>query len=247
MGKLVIDINCDVGEGIGNEKDLLPLISSCNIACGGHAGSYETMSEVLQLAKIHNVKVGVHPSYPDPENFGRISMDIGKETLLASIQEQIENFSAVLKEENMVLHHIKPHGALYNDIAKNNSLANIFLEAIAGYKSDVLLYVPYQSAIARIAVQHGFKIRFEAFADRNYNVDLSLVSRKLPTALIQKPEKVLVHLVRMVKEQKIRTPEGKEIGIEAQTYCIHGDTPKALEIINYLTEELPKNNIQISK
>ena len=242
-----IDINCDVGEGMGNEKEILPLISSCNIACGGHAGDMKTMTEVAQLAKKHGVKVGAHPSYPDRENFGRVSITIEKPDLIASIQNQIKTFHSILSNENISLHHIKPHGALYNDIARNTTLANTFLEAIGSYKNKVLLYVPYHSVIANLALENGFEIKLEAFADRNYNEDLSLVSRKLSNAVIQKPEKVLQHLIRMVKKQKIKTLAGQEIQMQAATYCVHGDTPSALEILSYLTKELPKNNILIIK
>ena len=244
---IYIDINCDLGEGIGNEKEILPLISSCNIACGGHFGDFETMSETVSLARKYNVKVGAHPSYPDRENFGRTSMDIARPDLIQSVQKQIEDFQNVLNKENMSLHHIKAHGALYNDSAGNKRVADTFLEAIDSYKNDVLLYVPYKSIIADRAIQKGFQIKLEAFADRNYNKDLSLVSRKLPDAVIQNPEKVLQHLIRMVRNEKIKTLDEQVIKIKAETYCVHGDSPMALKILNYLTVELPKNNILIKK
>ncbi|NNE76300.1 MAG: lactam utilization protein LamB, partial [Pricia sp.] len=140
-----IDINCDVGEGIGNEAELFPLISSCNIACGGHAGNTKEMKEIVQLAKLHKVKVGAHPSYPDKAKFGRVSMDITADGLTQSIRRQIENLVRIASKAQIGLNHIKPHGALYNDIAKNESLTNIFLKAIAAYRTDVHLYVPYAS------------------------------------------------------------------------------------------------------
>lgn len=245
MKKIVIDINCDVGEGIGNEAQLLPLISSCNVACGGHAGNLKTIESVAILAKRHRVKVGAHPSYPDKENFGRMSMKISKPNLIATIQKQIENFISIVKKENIIMHHIKPHGALYNDIAKDLSLAKTFLEAIAPYKS-AYLYVPYASIIEKEALKQGFYIKREAFADRNYNTDLSLVSRKLPQAVLEDPEKVLKHLVLMVQANQINTINGNIIDILADTYCVHGDTATALQILTYLSKQLRTHNIEIA-
>ncbi|TMM57121.1 5-oxoprolinase subunit PxpA [Maribacter algarum] len=247
MKKYSIDINCDVGEGIGNEAELLPLISSCNIACGGHAGDIETMTNVVRLAKENKVRVGAHPSYPDKQNFGRVSMDIPSELLVKSIQTQIESFTSVLEKENVPIHHIKPHGALYNDIVRDEDLAKVFLEAIAMYKGYVFLYVPYNSKIEAESLKKNFNIKYEAFGDRNYNKDLSLVSRKLPNAVIEKPELVLSHLLSMVKEGRLKTQDGGHVELQADTFCIHGDTPSALQILMYLTSALPEHNILIKR
>ena len=247
MKAIYIDINCDVGEDIGNEAELLPLISSCNIACGGHAGDDASMAQVVKLAKKYGVRIGAHPSYPDKENFGRSSMDIGSTELTNSIRAQIHALKTILHKEQVSLHHIKPHGALYNDLAKNEALADLFLKAIATYRESVVLYAPPGSMIAKKAIKHGFKVKLEAFADRNYNQDLSLVSRKLPNAVLNDPKLVLDHLVRMVRENKVATIDGRESHIEAQTYCLHGDTPNALQILMYLSEELPKKQIYIQK
>jgi len=130
MGQFKIDINCDVGEGVGNEADIFPFISSCNIACGGHAGDQETMLKVAYLAKKHNLKVGSHPSYPDKANFGREVMDISDQNLIQSIRKQLADFDEVLKQEQISLHHIKAHGALYNQTAKDEELAKAYLDAI---------------------------------------------------------------------------------------------------------------------
>lgn len=242
-----IDINCDVGEGTGNEEQLFPLISSCNIACGGHAGDASSMERVVQLAKKYKVQVGAHPSYPDRENFGRISVNIPSEVLIKSIRQQIGDLISILKKENIPLHHIKAHGALYNEIAKGGGLAEVFLEAVAEYQKSILLYVPYASQIEKKALERGFPIVREAFADRNYNRDLSLVSRKHPKALIESPKAVLDHIVRMVEHQKVRTINGENIKILADTFCIHSDTPLAFEIVSYLSKELPNHNIRIKK
>ncbi len=247
MEGIYIDINCDVGEGIGNEADLLPLISSCNIACGGHAGNDGSMAQVVKLAKHYGVRIGAHPSYPDKENFGRFSMDIGSTELTNSIKTQIHDLKTILHKEQVTMHHIKPHGALYNDLAKNGALAELFLKAIASDRESAILYAPPGSVIAKKAIKHHFKVKLEAFADRSYNPDLSLVSRKLPNAVLNNPKIILNHLVKMVHENKVLTIDGKELPIEAQTYCLHGDTPNALQILTYLSEELPKKQIYIQK
>lgn len=247
MEKQYIDINCDVGEGIGNEEGILPLISSCNIACGGHAGDLESMTQTVVYAKKYGVRIGAHPSYPDRKNFGRKTLAIDNESLKASIQHQIKELKSILDQEGRQLHHIKAHGALYNDLARNPALADLFLSAIASYKKSVYLYVPPDSVIAEKAIENGFAIQLEAFADRNYNEDLSLVSRKLPNAVIKEPQAVLNHLVGMVIKGKVKTAGGSERTLWADTFCVHGDTPNALRILTYLSKELPKHQIYIKK
>lgn len=247
MRKMYIDINCDVGEGIGNESALFPYISSCNIACGGHAGDLDTMSEVVRLAKKFRIKVGAHPSYPDRENFGRKSLKIEKGLLKESIGKQINSLETILKSADMELHHIKAHGALYNDIAGDLNLSKIFLESIQAYKDHVMIYVPYGSVIEEEASKQGYNISREAFGDRNYNDDLSLVSRRSSQALIEDPKKVLDHILSMVKNNEVNTIGGEKKKIKADTFCIHGDTATALQILMYLSDELPKQHIFLKK
>jgi len=247
ISKVFIDINCDVGEGIGNESDLFPHISSCNVACGGHAGDINTMSEVVQLANKFKIKVGAHPSYPDRDNFGRKSMKIEKNRLKASIRKQIEELEAILNSSNMELHHIKAHGALYNDIAVDLDLSAIYLESILAYKDHVLLYLPYGSVIEEEARKQGYKISLEAFGDRNYNEDLSLVSRDSSNAMIEEPKKVLDHIISMIVNNEVYTLNGVKMSFSADTYCIHGDTATALQILMYLSDELPKQHIFLKK
>ena len=247
MDRIYVDINSDVGEGVGNEEELLPLISSCSIACGGHVGNNQTMLKTVQLAHQNGVKIGAHPSYPDKVNFGRISMAIPEEELIESIEDQIISLKSILINKNIPLHHIKPHGALYNELTNNLHLSQLFLTAVNNFKEEAFLCAPFGSCIAKEAIRQGFKVRKEAFADRNYNVDSSLVSRKLPNALIKDPEQVLEHLIRMLHKKKVTTVEGVEIPIVADTFCIHGDTPSALRILHYLSTELPKYNIHIKK
>ncbi|NAY90827.1 5-oxoprolinase subunit PxpA [Muricauda sp. JGD-17] len=242
-----IDINCDVGEGIGNETLLFPHISSCNIACGGHAGDIESMTEVVRLAKRYEVKIGAHPSYPDKQNFGREVIKLSDSALKDSIRQQMADFERVLRREKCSLHHIKAHGALYNQTAKEVHLAKVYLEALKTYKEKTLLYVPYGSIIAKIAKDLGFSFWYEAFADRNYTEGLQLVSRKKENALIQEPDKVLKHILPMIKQNQVVTVTGNIKEIKAQTYCVHGDTVSALEILMYLSKELPNHQVQLQK
>ncbi|VAW26533.1 Lactam utilization protein LamB [hydrothermal vent metagenome] len=229
------EINCDVGEGIHNEDLLMPYIQSCNIACKGHAGNDKTMSFVVELAIKHNVKIGAHPSYPDKVNFGRKTMIIEKNKLKNAIQNQINSLLKIIEEKGATLHHIKPHGALYNDLAKNNELASQFLESILPYKKTVKLYVPYNSVIEKKAKEKGFVIIYEAFADRNYNDDLSLVSRKNKEALITNKRAIFKHILEMLSEGKVTAISGNKITIKATTFCVHSDTENAVEIVKYLS------------
>ncbi|PIB39137.1 5-oxoprolinase subunit PxpA [Maribacter sp. 4G9] len=242
-----IDINCDVGEGVANEDQLFPYISSCNIACGGHTGDRDSMIATVRLAKRYGVGIGAHPSYPDRENFGRKSLSIDAYELSQSIASQIGTLESICLGEGVELRHIKPHGALYNDLAKNEELAHLFLKAIEPYKNKLNLFVPFDSVIEKLALKRGFQIMVEAFADRNYNEDLSLVSRSLPNALLTKPAEVLEHVLHMVTEQKVRTVANTFTGIKADTYCVHGDTPEALQILTYISKELPKHHIALKK
>jgi UPF0271 protein len=247
MDEKFIDINCDVGEGLGNEALLFPHISSCNLACGGHAGNETTMKEVISLAILHGVKVGAHPSYPDTANFGRKTMSLSAEELAESILSQLGVLVDLMQEKGIELHHIKAHGALYNDLARDEELALLYLKILSGYRSGVALYVPYGSVIAREAQKLGFKILYEAFGDRAYEEDLSLVSRTLAKALITSPQTVLRHLLNMIERNKVKTISGVEKTIVANTYCIHGDTANAYEILTYLSAELPKHHIHLAK
>ncbi|APY12197.1 lactam utilization protein LamB [Seonamhaeicola sp. S2-3] len=240
-----VDINADVGEGIGNESKLLPYLSSCNIACGGHAGNEDTMRKVVKLAKAHKVKIGAHPSFPDKENFGRVKMDISCAALYTSLKHQLSNLLEVLHSENATLHHIKPHGALYNLAAVSKKVAGVVIELIKSMQYPVQLYVPYKSVIAALALENDISITYEAFADRNYNDDLSLVSRKTPNALITDDEVMKEHVLKMVTNKKVTTVTGKEQSILVNTICVHGDNENAIKLVEKLHKFLVKNHIKI--
>lgn len=242
---MTIDINCDVGEGIANEHLLMPYISSCNIACGGHFGDKNSIDKTIELAIKNNVLIGAHPSYPDTINFGRKRMAISNEELNDSISNQLDLFLERLAVFNQKMHHIKPHGALYNLIAVDEKAALNFIKVIKKYADSVFLYVPYNSVIAHLAKQNNIAIKYEAFADRAYNDDVTLVSRLHKNALITNAVAVYNHVYSMVKENKVQTVTGANKKLEASTFCIHGDQGASLVILKFLHKQLPLKGIYI--
>ena len=239
----MIDINCDVGEGIANEHLLMPYITSCNIACGGHFGDKNSMDTTIFLALKNNVLIGAHPSFPDTENFGRKWMTISDEELQKSIKNQLDIFQERMKIQKATLHHIKPHGALYNAIAVDEHLATVFVNSIQKYMQNVYLFVPYESEIEKVALNNDIKIKYEAFADRNYNDNLTLVNRADKNSIITDKEQVFKHVSKMVFEGKVNTVSGDEKPIKADTFCVHSDTENALEIVQYLSQKMNKNTL----
>lgn len=241
-----IDINCDLGEGLNNEVEIMPFISSCSIACGGHAGSKRTIRKVVDLAIKHQVKIGAHPSFPDKANFGRIRLEMPSKDLQQSIEEQIQSVVSVCNEKNVQMHHVKPHGALYNLVAIDSFHAEVVIKAVKNKAPGSFLYVPYNSAIQKVAEKMGLNIKIEAFADRNYNSDLTLVSRNLENAVICEKKKLFDHLLKMILEKRVKTIDGVEVDLSAETYCFHGDNPKALELLKYASKKLQKSGIEIA-
>jgi UPF0271 protein len=174
-------------------------------------------------------------------------MDITPTALQHTIREQIGQLEAIIQQQGHTMNHIKPHGALYNDVAQNRDLALVLLEAITAYKSHVVLYVLSGSPLEALALKEGYTIKREAFADRNYRSDGSLVPRGEHKALIQNPEAVLAHVLRMAQEELVLTVDGNHRSLQADTYCVHGDTPSALQILMYLNQELPKHNFLLKQ
>jgi len=234
----MIDINCDLGEGLDIEQIIMPLISSCNISCGAHAGSIEIIDKVIDLAVKHKVKIGAHPSFPDRQNFGRKVLDISNSDLQKSLEDQLTIFKDRALLQNATIHHVKPHGALYNLIAVNREKASVVIAAIQHVFEAVKLYVPYQSRIEEVAIQSGLEIVYEAFADRRYNEDLSLVSRTFSNALIEDKHEVLKQVQKISDKQLVTTINFHEKKIKASTFCVHGDTKNAIELLQYLHKHL---------
>jgi UPF0271 protein len=242
---MTIDINCDVGEGVEKEHLLMPHISSCNIACGGHFGDAKTIDATILLAQQNNVLIGAHPSFPDKKNFGRKVLNISDKEIQKSIEDQLDLFVSRLSIFNVTLHHIKPHGALYNLIAVDENYAKIFIKSIKKYMKGVFLYVPYNSVIEKVALKNNVEIKYEVFADRNYNDNLTLVSRNLKNAVITSPVEVFNHVFFMIKEVKVKTISGLEKTLRADTFCIHGDTKNAIKIVKNLSKKLKEEGVQV--
>jgi UPF0271 protein len=196
------------------------------------------MDKVIQLAVKHKVKIGAHPSFPDRKNFGRKVLDISNSDLQKSLEDQLSIFKDRALLQNATIHHVKPHGALYNLIAVNREKASIVIAAIQHVFEAVKLYVPYQSRIEEIAIQSGLEIVYEAFADRRYNEDLSLVSRTFSNALIKDKQEVLKQVQKIANKQLVTTVNFHEKKIKASTFCVHGDTKNAIEILEYLHKYL---------
>jgi 5-oxoprolinase (ATP-hydrolysing) subunit A len=245
LKQLKIDLNADVGEGIENEAFIMPFISSCNIACGGHAGNEETSLKVLKLAKKHHVKVGAHPAFPDKENFGRVKIEMPREELFKSLKHQVNTLINLAEKVGCNVFHLKPHGALYNLAVNEFYYAEIIIDVILDINPNLKLYAPYKSVVAQLAKKSGVGVIFEGFADRNYNNDLTLVNRAQLDAVIVNPEKICNRVLKMITEHEVETISGLLKPIKVNTICVHGDTDNAIEILRQLHEFLMSKNIKI--
>ena len=228
-----LNINCDVGEGILTESQLLPHIHSCSVACGGHYGDEASILATLNGAKLHEVKVGAHPSYPNKDHFGRKSMDLPKSDFQESIREQLGLYFKCLDKVELRNHHIKAHGALYNDLTRNTELCEWYLEVLKGFDYGVI-YTPYNSTLANSAEEYNMKVLNEAFLDRNYLSNGQLVPRSHPKALKTTPEEVWLQLNRFIEKDGVIALDGQWVHLPAETFCLHGDHPKALEFLHYI-------------
>jgi UPF0271 protein len=245
-----ININCDLGEkskhhSNKNDPDLLDIVNSANVACGFHAGDVETMHQVVQISKKNGVSVGAHPSFNDPENFGRERMDLSSSEIRKLIIDQYEILQNIALNHNDEVSHIKPHGALNNmaceDIELSMTLANVIKEI----DKDLIYLVPTGSKMEEAAKKLDMKIACEIFADRNYEDDGNLVSRKKPHALITNPEEAKKHVLNMVKNQAINCHSGKQIPCEIDSVCIHGDNLSSLATAKSIKDNLIENKLKL--
>lgn len=231
MNQTRLEINCDLGEGVENEESIIPLIDAASIACGGHFGNEKTIHNTVKACIHSGKKVGVHPSYPDQENFGRKSLSIAIPVLLESIHKQIELFIKVATGSGTQMDHIKFHGALYNDAAAKPELARSLCEFLAENYPKIPLFVPPGSIIETIAKEAKIPIRLEIFGDRAYTDSLQLVSRNQENAVFTDIKAIFSHLEPILEESKIRTQSGKMILVNAETICFHGDNPGILSFL----------------
>ena len=225
----MVDINCDMGEGVGNEAQLMPYIDSANIACGYHAGDAVTMREVILLCLQYNVYIGAHPSFPDRENFGRTPMHMPDKETYDLVTAQLRIIDNIARECGRKLYHVKPHGALYNMAASDAKLAKTLAQAVKDFDPS-LVYVGLSGSVMITEAKNlGLRTANEVFADRAYQANGSLTPRSQPGALLQNKDKVTRQVLKMVKEGKVRATTGEEISIQADTICIHGDGEHAVE------------------
>ncbi|MGL2987556.1 5-oxoprolinase subunit PxpA [Flavobacterium sp. RSSA_27] len=239
-----IDLNCDMGEGMPNDEAIMPFISSANIACGYHAGNTIIMQETVVLAIKNNVKIGAHPSFPDRVNFGRTIMHFSSQEIANMVQEQIESLLEVTKKNHAVLHHVKPHGALYNQAFKDEAVAEGICQAILSVDTNLILYAQSGSVLYRKAQEKQLRVCAEVFADRTYQTDGSLTPRSEREALLHTTAAVQSQVVQMALQQKVLA-KGTLIPIQADTICVHGDGEHALDFVKMIRKTLLQNGIQI--
>jgi UPF0271 protein len=236
-----------MGEGIGNEAQIMPYISSANIACGFHAGNLDTLKKTIEIALEHNVAVGAHPGYPDRENFGRISQMLSLLEMAELIAEQIYVFEKVAIPLGAKMHHVKLHGALYNDCAKDAALSKIFIQTIQAIDSDIIIYGLSGSKTIQEAKKLGQPFANEVFADRTYQLDGHLTPRYLEHAMIHEVEEACKQVLKIVQKYQVNTIQGNPIEIEADTICIHGDGENAVEFAKAIYRSLKNNQIEITQ
>lgn len=233
--QLTIDLNCDLGEQAGHDAELMPLVSSANIACGAHAGSLETMIEAVELAMENQVGIGAHPGYFDLENFGRAERAITPEEAGRLVLIQIEQLYEVA---GSLLRHVKLHGALYHQVSRDPGLAEAVAAELARLWPELVLFAPAGSVLVDVARTRGIVVANEVFADRTYQRDGTLTPRSRPDALIRDETHAVAQALRMVREGVVRATDGTDVRVRADTICLHGDGVHAVEFARRLNAEL---------
>ena len=245
-----IDINSDIGELEGEEsrardREIMKYVSSVNLACGYHAGSKDIMDRTLDAAKELGVAVGAHPGFPDRENFGRTNMAMSPAEVKRIVKEQIMILREMADAKGIRLHHVKPHGALYNMSAKDKAMALAIAEAIYESDRDLMFMGMSGSCHMEAASEMGLRSISEVFGDRAYMDDGSLVPRSMEGAVIHEPDKVMERTLRMAKECRVTSINGKDIAIKADSICVHGDTPEAVEFVSKIRSALENEGAEI--
>ena len=230
MNRKPLHINLDAGEGLVDERPLYPYVHALNIACGGHAGSVESVKQTLEMGTALGLQLGAHPSYPDKAHFGRRSMRLNKEALKGALTEQLDLFQSQIEKLGLQWTHLKAHGALYNDLAQDQALSENFLSAIAPFMSDKTLYVQQHSALAQCAEDQGFHCTYEYFIDRRYLNASQLLSRSDPRGVIHSAEECLTQL-RLMQEGYLIDVNQQKHAVDAHTFCVHSDHPNTQHIL----------------
>ncbi|MGJ7490165.1 5-oxoprolinase subunit PxpA [Variovorax sp. ZT4R33] len=240
-----IDLNADLGEGAGSDEELLKLVSSANIACGWHAGDASTMRQCVRWAIDNQVAIGAHPSFPDRENFGRSTMNLPPEDIVAGVLYQIGALAAIVKAEGGTLVHVKPHGALYNQAVKEPALAAAICDAVRHFDSNLRFFGLAGSGMISAAERAGLKPVEEVFADRGYMPDGSLVPRSQPGALIEDEEQSLAQTLSLVRDHQVTAIDGSIVSVNAQSVCLHGDGAHALAFARRIRSTLEREGIAV--
>ena len=247
-----VDLNSDLGESFGNytigmDEEILKYVSSANVACGWHAGDAMVMEKTVALAKEFGTAVGAHPGFPDLVGFGRRNMAVTPDEAKAYVRYQLGALMAFCTAHGVKIQHVKPHGALYNMAAVDEKLAIAMCEAVYEVDKDIIFMGLAGSKMITAAEKVGLRAASEVFADRAYNDDGTLVSRKLPGAVIKDKDLAIKRVIRMVKEGKVESINGNDIAIKADSICVHGDNPKALEFVKNIRETLIAEGVEIQK
>jgi len=245
-----ININCDLGEkskfhSIDNDPELLNIVNSANVACGYHAGDDETMEMVIKISKDNGVSIGAHPSFNDPENFGRKRINLNASEIKKLIIDQYEILQNIAQKHNESVTHIKPHGALNNMACEDLELATTLANAVYEIDKNIIYLVPTGSKMETAAKKLNMKIACEIFADRNYKDDGNLISRSKPNALITNPSFAKKHVLEMVKNQALNCLSGKKIPCEIDSVCIHGDNKSSLDTAKSIKDNLINNGLEL--
>jgi UPF0271 protein len=240
-----VDLNADLGEGAGHDDELLQLVSSASIACGFHAGDPVSILASIRVAHERGVAVGAHPSFADREDFGRMEVALPVAEVFAMVAYQLGAFHALATAAGARVNHVKPHGALYNMAVRDEKLAEAIAHAVLAVDSSLLLFAPGESVLERAAQSAKVRVVREVFADRNYLADGSLVPRTRPDALLHDPKEAALRVLRMLREGVVRSVDGKDVQVQAETICVHGDTPGAVAFARSLRESLEKNGVSI--
>jgi len=246
-----VDLNCDMGElpemlADGSQEALMRIVTSANVACGGHAGDEEMMRATIEQALRHGVAVGAHPGYEDRENFGRVALNLPMEEIRDSVYRQVLALGKIAEKCGATVVHVKPHGALYNQAAQDAGIARSIADGVERWRKDVVLVGLAGSVMLEEFRVAGFRVAAEAFADRRYEKDGNLRARKFRDALLDVPEKAAEQAVRIAEGRGVLTREGAVVAVAAQTICIHGDTPGAERIAEAVRQALLEAGVGVS-
>lgn len=249
--KYFVDLNSDIGEGFGSytmgmDEEIIKYVTSINLACGWHAGDPLIMDKTTKMAKEMNVMVGAHPGYPDLLGFGRRQLDISENEARCYMLYQVGALKAFTEANGLKLQHMKLHGGFYNKACNDEKLANAVLDGIEAVDKNIILMVLSGSYMAKEAKKRGLRVSQEVFADRGYNEDGTLVDRSLPGAFVKDPKEAIPRVIRMIKEGKVKASSGKDIDIVADSICVHGDNPKAIDFVKEIRKGLEEAGIEIT-